>query len=167
MRSLEDIVGMRTSGPGGRRKGEAGHDVKAYEVFVDLIRKLLRYDPRKSERLTALAALRHPFFVSILPKHSRTESSSNTTNTSSGDSNSAAAATTTGGTSSDQMDLSGTSEPDNSVDQDDAMDQDSDQATIKEDHRSRNFWVRKNLHQFPQSLNNKKKQVTTQQQIKM
>jgi len=80
---------------GGRRKGEAGHDVKAYEVFVDLIRKLLRYDPRKSGRLTALAALHHPFFVSIIPKRS----SSPSTNTSTG------AESTT-----DKMDLSATSE---------------------------------------------------------
>lgn len=60
-RTISDILGVNIGGPNGRRKGEAGHDKKAYETFADLASKLLRYDPGK-DRSTALDALHHPFF---------------------------------------------------------------------------------------------------------
>eukprot|EP00939_MAST-03C_sp_MAST-3C-sp1_P000078 g78.t1 len=72
-KSLEQIIGVDIGGPGGRRKGEAGHDVASYKVFVDLIRKLLRFRPEtqapaSEQRLSALDALRHPFFASSSAK---------------------------------------------------------------------------------------------------
>lgn len=36
------------------------HSVEIYEHFIDLIEKMLEYDPAK--RLTPFDALRHPFF---------------------------------------------------------------------------------------------------------
>lgn len=36
-RMLEEIVGVHTDGPYGRRKGEAGHSVEDYLMFVNLV----------------------------------------------------------------------------------------------------------------------------------
>lgn len=37
-RPLEDIIGVYTDGPYGRRKGETGHSVEDYLMFVDLVK---------------------------------------------------------------------------------------------------------------------------------
>ena len=121
LRSLEDIVGMRTGGPGGRRKG-AGHDVKAYEVFVDLYVNF--YDTIRENRNVLHLLL---FVIRSLYRSYRNihRESSNTTNAS-GDLYLQILLQQLEYVF-DQMD---TSEPDNSMDQDDAMDQDSDQMGI-------------------------------------
>jgi serine/threonine protein kinase len=63
-RTLEQVLGVYSGGPGGRRLGEANHNVENYLEFVDLIRKLLIYDP--AMRWSATAALEHPFFAQVL-----------------------------------------------------------------------------------------------------
>jgi dual specificity tyrosine-phosphorylation-regulated kinase 1 len=37
-RTLEEVIGVYTSGPGGRRSGEPGHTVAKYEEFLDFVR---------------------------------------------------------------------------------------------------------------------------------
>lgn len=64
-RKLEDIIGVYTGGPQGRRKDESGHGVDVYLQFTDLIRKLLIYAP--NERITPAAALNHPFITGAEP----------------------------------------------------------------------------------------------------
>ncbi|KAI0989724.1 hypothetical protein GJ496_001696, partial [Pomphorhynchus laevis] len=56
---LHEIVGTFSGGPGGRRLKEYGHSVANYLSFVDLIAKMLTYDPLK--RITPMQALNHPF----------------------------------------------------------------------------------------------------------
>lgn len=60
-RSLNDIIGVSTGGPQGRRLGESGHSFEDYVIFVDLIAKMLQYDPH--QRITPLNACRHPFLL--------------------------------------------------------------------------------------------------------
>lgn len=60
VRTLEQVLGVNTGGPGGRRLGESNHNVENYLEFLDVIRKLLIYDP--AQRWTATAALEHSFF---------------------------------------------------------------------------------------------------------
>ena len=50
---------MYTHGPGGRRRGHDGHSQEVYLSFLDLIERMLRFDPQ--ERIRPLEALRHPF----------------------------------------------------------------------------------------------------------
>eukprot|EP01111_Echinosteliopsis_oligospora_P018289 TRINITY_DN8286_c0_g1_i1.p1 TRINITY_DN8286_c0_g1~~TRINITY_DN8286_c0_g1_i1.p1 ORF type:complete len:140 (-),score=29.20 TRINITY_DN8286_c0_g1_i1:192-587(-) len=59
-KSLEEIIGVETGGPQGRRRGEPGHGVSDYLPFLHLIDRMLAYDPH--ERITPLDALHHPFF---------------------------------------------------------------------------------------------------------
>uniref|UniRef100_A0AC34G3F6 Protein kinase domain-containing protein n=1 Tax=Panagrolaimus sp. ES5 TaxID=591445 RepID=A0AC34G3F6_9BILA len=55
-RSINDIIGVNTGGPQGRRIGESGHGADDYSVFVDLIVKMLNYDP--NTRISPLNACR-------------------------------------------------------------------------------------------------------------
>jgi len=59
-RKLQDILGVETGGPGGRRHGEVGHSVADYLKFKDLIIRMLDYDPKT--RITPYYALQHNFF---------------------------------------------------------------------------------------------------------
>mgnify|MGYP001237220848 CR=1 FL=1 len=59
-RTLDEVLGVETGGPGGRRQGEDGHSPENYRLFRDLINRMLAYDPRK--RIRPLEALNHPFF---------------------------------------------------------------------------------------------------------
>ena len=61
-RNLEEILGMHSGGPKGRRKGTPGHDPEHYGLFIDLISKMLIYDP--AERIDPATALNHPFIIS-------------------------------------------------------------------------------------------------------
>lgn len=37
-RSLDEIIGVYSGGPGGRRLGESGHTVQIYELFYDFVK---------------------------------------------------------------------------------------------------------------------------------
>lgn len=78
-RTLDTIIGVQTGGPGGRRKGEAGHDAASYKVFKDLIQRLLSYSPDATHRLTAADALRHPFFMRMVRRKAKPPSPSSNT----------------------------------------------------------------------------------------
>ncbi|GMR60328.1 hypothetical protein PMAYCL1PPCAC_30523 [Pristionchus mayeri] len=58
-RSLAEILGITTGGPRGRRMNEPGHTVEDYSKFKDLIKRMLRYDPK--QRIPPHYAIRHPF----------------------------------------------------------------------------------------------------------
>jgi len=60
-KSLRDIIGVNTGGPQGRRMGESGHSSEDYVIFVDLITKMLHYDPQ--HRITPGNAVEHPFLA--------------------------------------------------------------------------------------------------------
>lgn len=59
-RRLEDVLGVETGGPGGRRSNETGHGALEYRKFLDLLKRMLQYDPVK--RCKPFDALRSPFF---------------------------------------------------------------------------------------------------------
>ena len=42
-RSIAEIAGLNIGGPGGRRRNEAGHCVRNYELFLDFIERMLEY----------------------------------------------------------------------------------------------------------------------------
>lgn len=54
-RKLHDVIGAEKGGPGGRRAGEAGHGLRDYLKFKDLITRMLDLDPKK--RITPYYAL--------------------------------------------------------------------------------------------------------------
>lgn len=58
-RTLKDMLGSLTGGPGGRRKGESGHTPADYAKFEDLLARLMDLDPRT--RITPAEALNHEF----------------------------------------------------------------------------------------------------------
>ena len=60
-RRLEDVLGVNSGGPGGRRKGEAGHTPHHYGLFHNLLSRMLTFDVE--QRLTPMQALHHAFFV--------------------------------------------------------------------------------------------------------
>lgn len=74
LRQLNDILGVETRGPGGRRAGEPGHSVADYQKFKDLVTRMLDYDPKT--RITPYYALQHQFF-----KHTTDESTNTTSGT--------------------------------------------------------------------------------------
>jgi hypothetical protein len=58
-RDLREVLGVYTCGPGGRRRGEkTGHTVNDYLQLVDLVTRMLDFDPKT--RITPLEALNHP-----------------------------------------------------------------------------------------------------------
>eukprot|EP00605_Chrysophyceae_sp_TOSAG23-4_P000588 GSChrysophyteH1.ASY1.ANO1.665.1 assembled CDS len=63
-RTLDEIVGLNTGGPFGRRKGEQGHTRENYMEFVQFISKLLIFDP--DERSSAAAAMRDPYILDVV-----------------------------------------------------------------------------------------------------
>ena len=64
-RSLDDILGVETGGPGGIRKGEPGHTPEDYRKFKSLILQMLDYDPET--RVKPYKALQHSFFRRSMP----------------------------------------------------------------------------------------------------
>lgn len=58
---LRETIGVDTGGPEGRRKGEPGHSHRNYLLFLDLIQKMLVYDPK--ERILPAQAMAHGFFT--------------------------------------------------------------------------------------------------------
>ena len=68
-RSLDDILGVETGGPGGIRKGEPGHTSEDYRKFKSLILQMLDYDPET--RVKPYKALQHPFFRRSMSSQTR------------------------------------------------------------------------------------------------
>lgn len=64
-RKLTDLIGSRSDGPRGLRRGEMGHTPANYDQFEDLLRRLWHYDPEL--RITPAEALMHDFFAN--PAH--------------------------------------------------------------------------------------------------
>mmetsp|Transcript_11313 Transcript_11313/g.25733 ORF Transcript_11313/g.25733 Transcript_11313/m.25733 type:complete len:642 (-) Transcript_11313:368-2293(-) len=62
-RPLREIIGVDTGGPGGRRAQEPGHSRHTYELFLDLVERMLCYDA--AERITPQEASRHEFFREV------------------------------------------------------------------------------------------------------
>jgi dual specificity tyrosine-phosphorylation-regulated kinase 1 len=58
-RHLHEILGRDDGGPAGRRRGEEGHGPQEYASFINLLEKMLHYDP--AQRISADEALDHPF----------------------------------------------------------------------------------------------------------
>lgn len=70
-RSLSSIVGVETGGPNGNRSHEAhGHERIDYLRFVNLLERMLEYDPAK--RITPHEALQHAFFRTSSSKSTNT-----------------------------------------------------------------------------------------------
>lgn len=46
-RVLRELLGAETGGPGGRRAGDPNHTPRHYAKFLDLIERMLRYDPEE------------------------------------------------------------------------------------------------------------------------
>ena len=72
-RSLDEILGVESGGPGGVRKGEPGHTPEDYRKFKSLILQMLDYDPET--RVTPYKALQHPFFRRSMATNSSSSSS--------------------------------------------------------------------------------------------
>jgi len=64
-RTLEQILGVGTGGPFGRRKDEAGHSHENYIEFLSFIAILLRFDP--VERASAADAMKHLYITEGAP----------------------------------------------------------------------------------------------------
>jgi dual specificity tyrosine-phosphorylation-regulated kinase 1 len=77
-RTLHDILGVETGGPGGRRAGEPGHTVADYLIFKDLITRMLDYNPKT--RITPEEALQHCFFRRTLERGTNTPQGSSPQN---------------------------------------------------------------------------------------
>ena len=75
-RKLQDVLGVDTGGPGGRRAGEPGHSMSDYLKFKDLIIRMLDYDPKT--RITPYYALQHNFFKRTTDESTNTMNNSST-----------------------------------------------------------------------------------------
>ncbi|CAL8068075.1 unnamed protein product [Calicophoron daubneyi] len=60
-RPLRSVVGADTGGPQGRRQDEPGHAPEDYDKFVDLVQRMLVFEPR--HRIRPEEALAHRFFM--------------------------------------------------------------------------------------------------------
>ena len=63
--SLMEVIRAETHRKKKYPPSETGNSPHNYELFVDLIHKMLAYDPRG--RITPLAALEHPFVTGAAP----------------------------------------------------------------------------------------------------
>ncbi|KAH8273524.1 hypothetical protein KR018_010512 [Drosophila ironensis] len=88
-RKLQDILGVDTGGPGGRRLDEPGHNVSDYLKFKDLILRMLDYDPKT--RVTPYYALQHNFFKRTADEATNTSGAGATANAGAGGSGSSGA----------------------------------------------------------------------------
>ena len=58
--NLRDVLGVHTGGPNGRRRADTvGHSEQMYVQFLDLVERMLDYDP--ATRIKPMQALNHPF----------------------------------------------------------------------------------------------------------
>jgi serine/threonine protein kinase len=58
-RDLRDVLGIWAGGPHASRAGEEGHSERSYQLFVDLVERMLEWDP--AVRIKPMEALNHPF----------------------------------------------------------------------------------------------------------
>ncbi|KAF7992905.1 hypothetical protein HCN44_005686 [Aphidius gifuensis] len=80
-RRLQEILGVETGGPGGRRSTEPGHSISDYLKFKDLILRMLDFDPKT--RVTPYYALQHNFFKRTADEGTNTNiAAANSANTS-------------------------------------------------------------------------------------
>lgn len=71
-RTLDEVLGVETGGPDGRRLNEPGHSVTDYLKLKDLLMRMLTYSP--AERITPFQAISHSFFGSAESAEVQTES---------------------------------------------------------------------------------------------
>jgi len=71
-RTLDEVLGVETGGPDGRRLNEPGHSVTDYLKLKDLLIRMLTYSP--AERITPFQAISHSFFGSAESAEVQTES---------------------------------------------------------------------------------------------
>ena len=57
-------MGASSGGPEGRRRNEAEHTPDDYQRFLDLLQRMLVYDP--SQRIAPKEALTHRFFAKMM-----------------------------------------------------------------------------------------------------
>mmetsp|Transcript_11127 Transcript_11127/g.29812 ORF Transcript_11127/g.29812 Transcript_11127/m.29812 type:complete len:369 (+) Transcript_11127:538-1644(+) len=62
-RQLSGILGVYSGGPEGRWQNEEGHTIAHYEQFMDLIQRMLTFDPL--QRLKPSDGLDHPFLAPL------------------------------------------------------------------------------------------------------
>ena len=63
-KTLEDVIGVTTGGPQGRRKDEVGHTEDIYNLFATFIRSMLIYQP--DLRASANDSLSHPYLLAMI-----------------------------------------------------------------------------------------------------
>ncbi|KAJ0402749.1 hypothetical protein ATCC90586_007660 [Pythium insidiosum] len=71
--TLADIIGVESGGPGGRRLNKPDHTVQDYQLFLDLIQRMLDYNP--ATRITPAEALSHPFITAYRQSETREKKS--------------------------------------------------------------------------------------------
>lgn len=76
-RRLEDIIGVYTFGPGGRRQGEQNHNEARYLEFLDFVRRLLVYNP--DYRAAPADMANHPYLCFLEESEPVKPSTTNTT----------------------------------------------------------------------------------------
>lgn len=80
MTSLEKIIGVTTGGPRGVRANQPGHDEASYQVFLNIVKGFLTYDP--NQRLGCSEALHHEFLAPLLAlEHLHAQQRTSTTTT--------------------------------------------------------------------------------------
>ena len=70
-RDLREVLGVYTGGPHQSRAGEDGHAVRSYQLFVDLVERMLEWDP--AVRIKPMEALNHPVLREDIDSRKDTE----------------------------------------------------------------------------------------------
>lgn len=63
-RTFTELLGTNRGGPNGRRINEPNHAPHDYAVFLDLVQRMLQYDP--AHRILPHQALNHDFFTKYM-----------------------------------------------------------------------------------------------------
>ncbi len=73
-RDLRDVLGIWSGGPHHSRSAEEGHSERSYQLFVDLVERMLEWDP--AVRIKPMEALNHPFLREDIEARATTSDSS-------------------------------------------------------------------------------------------